>query len=200
MPRSTRLTLLTVMTAAAVTATACADSGDTASSATPTTRSSSSSAPPLVDVPPTPGGTALPLGKQAVIPYDDSIDAGTLGVTVTAVEPGDQAQYETQFGEDAQGSVPHYVHYTVENLGGTDLSTKSLFSLYGSTVKGETNTGVFLIGDVPDCGRVLSPEDFTTVGASFESCQLIAAPTGQDIVEVGYDKGDYDENPIVWTK
>lgn len=67
-------------------------------------------------------------------------------------------------------------------------------------MKGETNTGVSLIGDVPDCGRVLSPGDFTTVGASFESCQLVAAPVGQDIVEVGCDGRGYDENPIVWTK
>jgi hypothetical protein len=47
---------------------------------------------------------------------------------------------------------------------------------------------------------VLSPEDFTTVGATFEDCQLFGAPTGKDLVEVGYDEVKYHDNPIVWAK
>lgn len=113
MPRITRITIIGVLSAVALGATACTDSEATTPS----------------DVP-------------ADIPYDDGFTKAVLGVTVTSVEPGDQAQYGQVFGADAEGSTPFYVHYTVENLSGADLSIKTLFSLYGSTVKSENGTGV----------------------------------------------------------
>lgn len=202
MPRINRISIIGVLSAVALAATACTDSEATTPSGDSgtTTETTSASAPPPVDVAATPGGTTLAIGQTANIPYDDGFDKAMLGVTVTAIEPGDPAQYKEVFAEDAEGSVPFYVRYTVENLSNVDLSTKTLFTLFGSTVKGEEGTGVILFGEMPDCRHVLSPEDFKTVGATFEDCYLVAAPTGQEVIEAGYDGLEYDENPIVWAR
>jgi hypothetical protein len=190
----------------ALAATACTDSAATPpASPTSTTEeaptSTSSEEPaseaPAGDTAATPGGTKLKFDEQAVVPYD--VDEGTIGITVTAIEPGDQAAFEQQFGENAKGTVPFYVKYTVTNVGGTDLSDTTLAALYGSTVPGETTTGVALIGEMPGCESVRSPEDFTTTGATYESCELVAAPAGENLAEVGYEEDDYEDNPIVWT-
>lgn len=194
-----RITIVGVLSAVVLVATACTDSGTTTSSEAPA-GTTETSAPPASEVPATPGGTTLAIGQTANIPYDDGFDKAMLGVTVTAIEPGDPAQYKEVFAEDAEGSVPFYVRYTVENLSNVDLSTKTLFTLFGSTVKGEEGTGVILFGEMPDCRHVLSPEDFKTVGATFEDCYLVAAPTGQEVIEAGYDGLEYDENPIVWAR
>jgi hypothetical protein len=197
LPSTRKTAVVGVLSALAVAATACTGEEPATSSEA---SAGTTEAPPVSDVPATPGGTTLAIGQQAVVPYDDGFDKAVLGITVTAIEPGDQAEYQQVFEEDAAGSAPFYVRYTVENLSDVDLSTKTLFTLFGSTVKGEEGTGVVLFGELPDCRHVLSPEDFTTVGATFENCYLVAAPTGKDIVEVGYDGLDYDENPIVWAK
>jgi hypothetical protein len=190
----------------AIAATACTDSAATppASPTSPTEEQSTSTTSeettkdaPAGDTTATPGGTKLKFGEQAVVPYD--VDEGTIGITVTAIEPGDQAAFETQFGDNAKGTVPFYIKYTVTNVGGTDLSDTTLAALYGSTVPGETTTGVALIGEMPGCESARSPEDFTTAGATYESCELVAAPAGESLAEVGYEEDDYEDNPIVWT-
>ena len=206
MPSRVRLSVLGALSVVAFAASACTDSSAAppASSNTPTEESptsttseeSTTTAAPAGDTTATPGGTKLSFGAQAVVPYEDE---GTIGITVTAIEPGDQAAFEAQFGENAKGTVPFYIRYTVTNVGGTDLSDTTLAALYGSTEPGETTTGVALIGEMPNCESVRSPEDFTTAGATYESCELVAAPAGESLAEVGYEEEDYDENPIVWT-
>jgi hypothetical protein len=203
MPSRIQLSVLAALSAVALAA--CTDSAATAPSPTsptedpPTSTSSeeSSTEAPAGDTTATPGGTKLKFGEQAVVPYN--VDEGTVGITVTAIQPGDQAAFEQQFGENAKGTVPFYVKYTVTNVGGTDLSDTTLAALYGSTVPGETTTGVALIGEMPGCESIRSPEDFTAAGATYESCELVAAPAGESLAEVGYEEDDYEENPIVWT-
>lgn len=199
-----RLSILGALSVVAFAASACTDSAapptssNTSAEDPPTSTSAEepTSEAPAGDTTATPGGTKLKFGERAVIPSDDD---GTIGITVTAIEPGDQAAFEEKFGENAKGTVPFYVKYTVTNVGGTDLSDTTLAALYGSTVAGETTTGVALIGDLPACESVRSPEDFTAAGATYESCELVATPAGESLVEVGYEEDDYDENPIVWT-
>lgn len=200
MPSRIQLSVLGALSAVALAA--CTDSAATPPSTTspaeePPTSTSSEEPAPAGDTAATQGGTKLKFGDQAVVPYD--VDEGTIGITVTAIEPGDQAAFEQQFGENAKGTAPFYVKYTVTNVGGTDLSDTTLAALYGSTVPGETTTGVALIGEMPGCESVRSPEDFTTAGATYESCELVAAPAGENLAEVGYEEDDYEENPIVWT-
>lgn len=155
-----------------------------------------SSAPVPVTEPTTPPGTTLNMGQRAVIPYQD----GVIALTVTALEPGDQASFEQNFGEDAKSATPYYIRYTVENLAGTDLSGKNGPELRALLPDG-TTTGVFITGDLPPaCVHRLSPADFTKPGAKYENCQLDAADKDDQVVAVGYDEGDYDDAAIVWRK
>jgi hypothetical protein len=182
---------------AALLVTACGGAGDTPKR--PATSTSTSSAPPAVTEPATPPGTRLAVGERAVIPYDDSIRKGTYAVTVTAIKVGDQAAFEQNFGEDAKTTVPYYISYRLENLGGTDLSIKNGPRLSGLLADG-SSPGVFLTGDLPDCVFRVSPGDFDHVGAAYENCQLVAASQGDEIVAAGYDDHEYDGKPLVWHK
>ncbi|MFE7985666.1 hypothetical protein ACFUZA_26355 [Streptomyces cellulosae] len=85
----------------------------------------------------------------------------------------------------------------VENVGGTDLSYASL-KLDGD-LEGGAGTGVVLIGDLPGkCERESAPADFTTKGASFETCSLSATKTAP-VVAASFDEGDaYEDEPVVW--
>lgn len=89
----------------------------------------------------------------------------------------------------------------VENVGGTDLSYASL-KLDGAlegVLEGGAGTGVILIGGLPGkCDRESAPSDFTTKGASFETCSLSATKTAP-ITGAEFDEGDaYSDNPVVW--
>jgi hypothetical protein len=94
--------------------------------------------------------------------------------------------------------TPYYIKMKVENVGGTDLSYASL-KLDGM-LEGGAGTGVILIGGLPDkCDRQSAPREFTTKGASFETCSLSATKTAP-ITGAQFDEGDaYSDSPVVWT-
>src|SRR5688500_19813917 len=125
MPSRIQLSVLAALSAVALAA--CTDSAATAPSPTSPTEdppTSTSSEEPTTEAPAgdttaTPGGTKLKFGEQAVVPYD--VDEGTIGITVTAIEPGDQAAFEQKLGENAKGTVHFYVRYTVTNVGVHEL-------------------------------------------------------------------------------
>lgn len=181
--------------------TACGGDTKTGSEQPSSTAPATSNAPVTVTEPMTPPGTTLAVGQRAVIPYDDSIDKGTIALTVTAIEVGDQAGFEAKFGEDAKDTTPYYIRYTVENLGGTDLSGK-VGPTFQARLTDGTGTGVFIMGDLPPgCANRLSPRDFTKPGAKYENCQLRAASTNDQIVAVEYEgTGDYGDKPLIWRK
>ncbi|WP_027943316.1 hypothetical protein [Amycolatopsis taiwanensis] len=189
-----------LLAVAAAALTACGGGTKTESSATSAGAPETSNAPVEVTEPPTPPGTTLALGERAVIHYDDGIDKGILALTVTAIEVGDQAGFERDFGEDAKTTTPYYLRYTLENLAGTDLGGKNGPKLAGLLADG-TTTGVFITGDLePGCTTRLSPADFNKPGAKYENCQLDAASTGDPVVAVKYSGGDYHDKPIIWRK
>lgn len=143
-------------------------------------------------------GTELKVGDKAVLPYEYTSDKkGTIAVTVTAIEKGSEADMAA-FGEKAKGMTPYFIKATVENVGGTDLSYASL-KLSG-VLEGGTNTGVVLIGDIPGkCDNEGAPKEFTTKGASYETCSL-SATTGTPVTAASFDEGDeYTDSPVVWT-
>jgi hypothetical protein len=86
----------------------------------------------------------------------------------------------------------------VENVGGTDLSYSSL-KLDG-VLDGGAATGVVLIGEIPGkCDRESAPKDFTTKGASYETCSL-SATDGTPVTAAKFDEGDeYRDGPVIWT-
>ncbi|MEN3614230.1 hypothetical protein AAH979_32350 [Plantactinospora sp. ZYX-F-223] len=167
------------------------------SSASPTAGSGDDSAVPVEgDV--TAPGTKLKIGGRAVLPFEyTSKKKGTIAVTVTAIEKGAKADMAA-FGEKAKGMTPYFIKMKVENVGGTDLSYASL-KLDG-VLDGGAGTGVVLIGSIPGkCDRESAPKEFTTKGASYETCSL-SATTGTPVTGAKFDEGDeYRDGPVVWT-
>ena len=151
----------------------------------------------------TPPGTKLKLGQRAVIPIKRASVTGTVGITVTAIEPGNQAAFQQQFGSKAQGLDPYYIRYTVTNVGGTDLSRIStpLLGAVGPN-GGSTGATVIFTGELPGCARGRPDDSFATAGASFQHCRLQVARQGVPVTGAEYDdsEGGYRDNPIVWTK
>jgi hypothetical protein len=146
-------------------------------------------------------GTALKVGQRAVVPFKYGSETGTVAITVTAIEQGDQAAFKTRFRAKGNGMVPYYIRYSVENVGGTDLSSSSapLLSAIGPDGQG---TGVSVIGDLPDCERGRATDQFTSAGAKYEGCRLQAARQGDEVAGAEYDEtdGGYGDSPIVWKK
>ncbi|GAA2628515.1 hypothetical protein GCM10010307_18510 [Streptomyces vastus] len=155
-----------------------------------------SAAPAEGDV--TAPGTELKVGDRAVLPFEyTSEKKGTIAVTVTAIEKGAEADMAA-FGEKAKGMTPYFIKMKVENVGGTDLSYASL-KLDG-VLEGGAGTGVVLFGDIPGkCDRESAPTEFTTEGASYETCAL-SATKSSPIIGASFDEGDaYRDSPVVWT-
>lgn len=142
-------------------------------------------------------GAQLKVGDRAVLPFAYTSDKkGTIALTVTAIEKGTEADMAA-FGEKARGMTPYFIKMKVENVGGTDLSYASL-KLDG-VLEGGAGTGVVLIGDIPGkCDREAAPREFTTKGASFETCSLSATKTAP-VTGAEFDEGDaYSSSPVVW--
>ncbi len=101
------------------------------------------------------------------------------------------------FGEKAKGLTPYFIKMKVENVGGTDLAYASL-KLDG-VLEGGAGTGVVLIGDIPGkCDSESAPTEFTTKGASYETCAL-SATKGTPVTAAEFDEGDaYRDSPVVW--
>ncbi|MER5551338.1 hypothetical protein ABT001_06600 [Streptomyces sp. NPDC002793] len=143
-------------------------------------------------------GTKLKVGDRAVLPFEYTSDKkGTIAVTVTAIEKGAEADMDA-FGDKAKGMTPYFIKMKVENVGGTDLSYASL-KLDG-VLEGGAGTGVILMGDIPGkCDRESAPREFTTKGASYETCSLTATKTAP-VTGAEFDEGDtYSDSPVVWT-
>ncbi|MFE7340054.1 hypothetical protein [Streptomyces griseus] len=142
-------------------------------------------------------GTKLKTGDRAVLPFRYTSDKkGTIAVTVTAIEKGAESDMAA-FGDKAKGMTPYFIKMKVENVGGTDLSYASL-KLDG-VLEGGAGTGVILMGDIPGkCDRETAPRDFTTKGASYETCSLAATKT-TPVTGAEFDEGDtYSDSPVVW--
>ncbi|MEE1736165.1 hypothetical protein PUR49_06520 [Streptomyces sp. BE147] len=143
-------------------------------------------------------GAKVKIGDRAVLPFTYGTDKkGTIAVTVTAIEKGAEADMAA-FGAKAKGMTPYYIRMKVENVGGTDLSYASL-RLRGK-LEGGGPTGVVLIGDLPGkCDSESAPRDFTTKGASYETCSLSATKT-DPIAAASFEEGDaYRDSPVIWT-
>ncbi|MEO3876553.1 hypothetical protein ABGB18_48020 [Nonomuraea sp. B12E4] len=143
----------------------------------------------------TKAGTRLRLGEQAILPYRN----GSVGITVTAVEKGDQAALEREFGTRARGIVPYFIRYTVENVDGADKSFMSAPYLQPLTATGGP-TGAVLTGSLGDCERKSAPKDFARAGATFHTCRLTGARSGVEIVGAEFDDDAYRDDPVVWRK
>ncbi|MCE6998625.1 hypothetical protein LZG04_28070 [Saccharothrix sp. S26] len=182
----------TAVTAATTEASTETTSSAAAKSSTTTTTAKDA---PVGDV--TAPGAELKVGERAVVPFKYGTDKnGTIALTVTAIEKGDNADLAA-FGEKAKGITPYYIRVTVENVGGTDLAYSSVsLRAVGADGKG---TGVIITGETKQCASESAKKDFTTAGAKYETCVLQGAREGSAVAGAEYNKGDgYDKSPITW--
>ncbi|MFB8206418.1 MULTISPECIES: hypothetical protein [unclassified Streptomyces] len=213
MIRKGRIVTAVALTTLSLGLTACNDDEDPAAMpespsasapASPTPSSESPSADPSDDAGSKPSGdvaapgTKFKVGDRAVVPFKyGTSKEGTVAITVTAIEKGTEADM-APFGDKAKGMTPYYIRMKVENVGGTDLSYSSL-RLRGN-LAGGAPTGVILIGDLPGkCDSETAPRDFTTKGASYETCSLSATKT-DPIAVASFEEGDaYRDSPVIWS-
>ncbi|WNI23204.1 hypothetical protein [Streptomyces sp. ITFR-16] len=213
MTHKRRILLAAALTTMGLGLTACNDGDDAASvqespsasapassdpgSASPSAKPSDDGAAPAGGDVAAPG-TKFKVGERAVLPFKYGTDKkGTIAVTVTAIEKGAEADM-SGFGAKAKGMTPYYIRMKVENVGGTDLAYSSL-RLRGE-LEGGGATGIILIGDLPGkCDSESAPRDFTSKGASYETCSLSATKT-TPIVAASFSEGDeYSDSPVLWT-
>ncbi len=142
-------------------------------------------------------GAQLKVGERAVVPFKYGTDKnGTIALTVTAIEKGDNADL-AKFGDKAKGLVPYYIRISVENVDGSDLAYSSV-SMRAIGTDGKS-TGVIISGDVDKCESETAKKDFTTAGAKYETCVLQASREGLEVSGATFDKGDdYLKSPITW--
>ncbi|WP_447002629.1 hypothetical protein ACRAKI_23300 [Saccharothrix isguenensis] len=177
------------------------ESTGTTSKSTPKSSTKSSAATPTNapagDI--TAPGSTLKVGERAVVPYKYGTDKeGTIALVVTAIDQGDNADLAA-FGEKAKGITPYYIRVSVENVGGTDLAHTSV-SMRAIGMDGKS-TGVIISGKTAQCDSNSAGKDFTTAGATYETCVLQGAREGAGVSGATYDKGDdYLKSPITWKK
>jgi hypothetical protein len=164
---------------------------------TSSTASSSASLPKAAAGDVTKPGSELKVGERAVVPFKYGTDKnGTIAITVTAIEKGDNADL-AKFGDKAKGLIPYYIRVSVENVDGSDLAYSSV-SLRAVGTDGKS-TGVIITGETDKCESETAKKDFTTPGAKFETCVLQASREGLEVAGATFDKGDdYVKSPITW--
>lgn len=201
----TTTTLLSALAVLTLAVSGCGSEEPEKSSAAPTTAPSASatSSPEQsgapTDAKTTAPGTELKLGERAVIAFKSGSRQGTIAITVTAIEAGDEAAFRSKFGKKADGIVPYYIRYTVENVDGSDLAHTSS-PMLGAVGADGRSTGAIVVGSITGCERESASRTFNTPGAKYETCRLQGARKGLEVAGAEYDEGDYDDKPITWKK
>ncbi|MEW2505201.1 MULTISPECIES: hypothetical protein [unclassified Amycolatopsis] len=153
-------------------------------------------------------GTKLKLGEKAIVPFKSEGKTGSIGVTVKSIDKGAEADLAPlDLGDKAKGMTPYYVRVTVSNESGTDFSYSSLGLMNALLPDGSEAQGVSVIGTFDKCDSGDAGKDFTTKGATYESCVLAVAQAGTTVTGASYDEGDYSDQapgtdygskPITW--
>ena len=160
----------------------------------------------------TPAGAQLKIGEKAVFAITGAIEngqrvKGTVGVTVTAITAGKQADLAPlKLGDQAKGLVPHYTRITITNESGSSFARLDVPGPRGLLADGSRAQTVSIIGDFAPCDGMAAPKDFTTKGASYEICEVSLAPaaakvTGAQSIGPTVDvegAPDYGRDPVVW--
>jgi len=200
----------------------CSDKKDEAAPAPSSAPASSSSAPSSPSAPSatevaggstagvafTKQGTKLKIGEKAIVPFSASKKNGAIGVTVTGIDKGVEADLAPlKLGDKAKGMTPYYVRVKVTNETGTDFAYTSLGLMNGQLGDGSDGPHVTVIGKFEKCDSGNSGKDFKTKGASYDSCVLALAPAGTEVKGASYNDSsrrdqapntDYGKDSISW--
>ncbi|WP_033292986.1 hypothetical protein [Amycolatopsis jejuensis] len=153
-------------------------------------------------------GSTLKIGEKAVVPFKSKTNTGAIGVTVTGIEKGAEADLASlNLGDRAKGMTPYYVRVKVTNESGTDFSYSSLGLMNGLLGDGSRAQRVTVIGKFAKCDSDHADKTFTTKGASYDSCVLALAPSGAEVTGANYSAStyrdlapntDYGDDALVW--
>ncbi|HET6287466.1 MAG TPA: hypothetical protein VFG15_12030 [Amycolatopsis sp.] len=143
-------------------------------------------------------GSELKVGERAVVPFGDAGKSGTIAITVKSVEIGPKEDL-AQFKDKGEGMLPVYVRMVIENVGGTDLADTSV-SVRAVDASGK-GTKVIMASGTAACEGETAPEDFSTPGATYETCDTEGVRDGGEVGGVSFGDGDgYEDDPITWKK
>ncbi|PKV93433.1 hypothetical protein ATK30_4280 [Amycolatopsis echigonensis] len=153
-------------------------------------------------------GTKLKIGEKAVVPFKSQKNAGAIGVTVTGIDKGAEADLAPlKLGDRAKGMTPYYIQVKVTNETGSDFSYSSLGLMNGLLADGTSGPHVTVIGKFEKCDSGNSGKAFTTKGASYDSCVLALAPAGAEVKGASYSAStyrdlapetDYGKDAVTW--
>ena len=144
----------------------------------------------------TPAGTQLAFGQQATVPFALSGNTGALGVTVTGITQGTEADLASlELGDRAAGLTPYYVSIQVTNLTGADFDFSSLGLTYPLLGDGTEAQEVSIIGDFTKCPNEDAGKDFHTAGKTYTTCVLGLAGGSSKVTGAKYLGHGYDEVP-----
>lgn len=153
-------------------------------------------------------GTKLKIGEKATVPIKSQKNTGAIGVTVTGIDKGVEADLAPlKLGDRAKGMTPYYIQVKVTNESGTDLSYSSLGLMNGLLADGTKGPHVTVIGKFEKCDSENADKTFTTKGASYTSCVLALAPAGAEVKGASYSAStyrdlapntDYGKDALTW--
>ncbi|MFD2468457.1 hypothetical protein [Amycolatopsis silviterrae] len=217
----TGLPVVTAISAAtlALALTGCSSSDDKAPTPPIETPAASSASAPSSSAAPAEGGSAssaeytkqgtkLKIGEKAVVPFKSKSNTGALGVTVTGIDKGVEADLAPlKLGDRAKGMTPYYIQVKVTNETGSDFAYASLGLMNGLLADGTKGPHVTVIGKFEKCDSENADKTFTTKGASFTSCVLALAPSGAEVKGASYSASthrdlapetDYGKEAVTW--
>ncbi|EME63442.1 hypothetical protein [Amycolatopsis decaplanina] len=143
-------------------------------------------------------GSTLKVGERAVVPFEYADKSGTIAITVKSIDIGPKEDL-AKFKDKAEGTLPVYVRMVIENVGGTDLSDTSV-SVRAVDADGK-GTKVIMANGAAACKGETAAENFTTPGATYETCDTEGVKDGGEVGGVSFSDGDgYKDAPIIWKK
>ncbi|WP_370933441.1 hypothetical protein [Amycolatopsis sp. cg13] len=178
------------------------------SSAAPASSSAAAPAGDSASAEYTKQGTKLKIGEKAVVPFKSQKNTGAIGVTVTGIDKGVEADLAPlKLGDRAKGMTPYYIQVKVTNETGSDFAYSSLGLMNGLLADGTSGPHVTVIGKFEKCDSGNSGKAFTTKGASYTSCVLALAPAGAEVKGASYGAStyrdlapntDYGKDAVTW--
>jgi hypothetical protein len=129
---------------------------------------------------PTPLGSTLEMGQDAVVVYEDTTHHHSSAVRITphAIEAGSLDDFKNiKLDADQKTASPFYVHVDVKNIGDEDLSDSSPGSyLNGVDDRGQNQNEIIFFGDFEKCESKI-PKSLQP-GESYKTCLTYLIPKG----------------------
>ncbi|WP_053730839.1 hypothetical protein [Streptomyces sp. WM6378] len=124
------------------------------------------------------GGQTFKIGEAAQFPFKyGTTTKGRIALTVTSIEQGAPADLTPlKLGDKAAGKVPYYIHYSVKNVGTTDLAYASVGHIKGRLGDGTEAQDLMIIGSFEKCPSDSLPKGFTN-GKTQAGCAIALAPS-----------------------